>query len=120
VAGLPRLAVHLGGVGGRPQHLAPQLDVVRVGDAGQGDERADRQARVEHLEGRGAGMSDMPNGIPIQQHQRYLHSIADHNRNDISDIGKKRPICYHNSNDISAKMARKYDILTDTIFFFQI
>jgi hypothetical protein len=62
-------------------------------------------------------MSDMPNGIPIQQHQQYFHSIADHSSNDISDIGKKRPIFYHNSNNISVKMARKYDILTDTIFF---
>jgi hypothetical protein len=56
-------------------------------------------------------------GIPIQQHQRYFQSIADHKSNDISDIGKRRPIFYHDSNDISAEMARKYDILTDTIFF---
>jgi hypothetical protein len=67
------------------------------------------------LQANPSGMSDMPNGIPIQQHQRYFHSIADHNNNDISDIGKKRAIFYHNSNNISTKMARKYDILTDTI-----
>jgi hypothetical protein len=29
-------------------------------------------------------------------------------------MGKKGPICYHNNNDISAKMAIKYNILTDT------
>jgi hypothetical protein len=58
----------------------------------------------------------MPNGIPIQQQQRYFHSIADHNSNDILDISKKMPIFYHNSNNILAKMARKYNILTDTIF----
>jgi hypothetical protein len=37
-------------------------------------------------------MSDMPNGIPIQQHQQYFRSIADHKSNNISDIGKKRTI----------------------------
>jgi hypothetical protein len=43
-------------------------------------------------QGVGPGMSDVPNGILIQQHQRYFHSIADHNSNDILDISKKRPI----------------------------
>jgi hypothetical protein len=57
-----------------------------------------------------AGMSYMPNGLQIQQHRQYFHSIADHNSNNISDNGKKMPIFYHNSNDITIKMARKYDI----------
>ena len=64
MAGLPGLAVD----------LAPQADVVRVGDAGQGDEGTDGQTGVEHL-GQCPGVA-FPLGLLLEVPGRHVEGQA--------------------------------------------